>query len=235
MNRRLTLPALTAPRLGLLCLALSAAFALSPALAQTRSGGAVPAFSSSHPSSAVWQEVRGQLAPLSAQGRAPAIQPQNFRALALNPPALEGLQAAAPREFSAAARQNPLVIALPDPAGGFQRFHVVDAPVMEDGLAARHPNIRTYAGRGVDDPSASLRLSMTPLGLQASVRSQAGAWYIDTRYHLDESLYQSYWRRDLPSSRAPLNEGLLLVPQVSLQRGRYHAGNEVQIDGVGFV
>ncbi len=235
MNRRLTPSALTAPRLGLICLALSAAFALSPALAQTRSGGAVPAFSSSHPSSAVWQEVRGQLAPLSAQGRAPAIQPQNFRALALNRPALEGLLAAAPREFTAAARQNPLVIALPDPAGGFQRFHVVDAPVMEDGLAARHPNIRTYAGRGVDDPSASLRLSMTPLGLQASVRSQAGAWYIDTRYHLDESLYQSYWRRDMPSSRAPLNEGLLLVPQVSLQRGRYHAGNEVQIDGVGFV
>jgi hypothetical protein len=209
--------------------------AAQPALAQARSAGVVQAAGASHPSSAFWQDVRGAVAPLSSQGRAPAINPQRFRALALNRAALHGALAAAPREFSDAARQTPLVIALPDPAGGFQRFRVVDSPVMEEGLAARHPNIRTFAGRGVDDPSASLRLSLTPLGLQAAVRSQTGAWYIDTRYHLDESLYMSYWRRDVPSSRSPLSEGLLLVPQVSLERGRFHAASNVQINGVGFV
>lgn len=236
MNRLPSSASLRGPRLGLICLLLGAAGLAQPAIAQGR-GAVAPAISAApHPSTAFWQDVRGQIAPLSAQGRAPAINPQRFRGLALNRAALEGALASAPREFSEAARQSPLVIALPDPAGGFQRFRVVDAPVMEAGLAARHPHLRSYAGRGIDDPSASLRLSMTPLGLQAAVRSQAGAWYIDTRYHLDESLYQSYWRRDMPpSSRKPLQEGLLLVPQVAVQRGRYHAGQTVQIDGVGFV
>lgn len=235
MNRRSTPSALACPRLGLICLAIAALAAAQPALAQTRGATAPQVVAAGHPSSAFWQDVRGTPAAMSAQGRTPAINPQRFRALALNRAALEGALAGAPREFSDAARQNPLVIALPDPAGGFQRFRVVDSPVMEDGLAARHPNIRTYAGRGVDDASASLRLSVTPLGLQAAVRSQHGAWYIDTRYHLDESLYMSYWRRDVPGTRSPLNEGLLLVPQVSLERGRFHAGNEVQLNGVGFV
>ncbi len=235
MNRRPPSSALRFPRLGLLCLALSAAAIGQSALAQTRGTGIAQAANPAHPSSAFWQEVRGTVATRSASGATPAIQAQNFRALALNRAALEGALSGAPLEFSVAARQTPLVIALPDPAGGFQRFSIVASPIMEPGLAAKHPGIRTYAGRGIDDPSASLRMSMTSLGLQVAVRAQGGAWYIDTRYHLDESLYMSYWRRDVQSTRAPLSEGLLLVPQISLERGRYHAGDNVLVQGIGFV
>ena len=38
---------------------------------------------------------------------------------------------------------------------------------------------------------------MTPLGFHASVRSARGAWYIDPYYNRDQSLYTSYFGRDL--------------------------------------
>ena len=68
---------------------------------------------------------------------------------------------------------------------------------MEPGLAARHPEITTYAGRGIDDPAATIRADQTPLGFHASVRSPAGAWYVDPYYHLDDSVYITYFGRDL--------------------------------------
>ncbi|SNS60313.1 Putative Ig domain-containing protein [Asanoa hainanensis] len=92
---------------------------------------------------------------------------------------------------------GPLVISLPTPAGGFQRFTLVDSPVMEAGLAAKHPEITTYAGKGIDDPTATIRADLTPLGFHASVRSPHGAWYIDPYYNQDQSLYASYYGRDL--------------------------------------
>ena len=68
---------------------------------------------------------------------------------------------------------------------------------MEPGLAARHPEIKTYAGRGIDDPAATIRADQTPLGFHASVRSPGGAWYVDPYYHLDDSVYITYYGRDV--------------------------------------
>ncbi|TCO57362.1 M12 family metallo-peptidase [Actinocrispum wychmicini] len=96
-------------------------------------------------------------------------------------------------------------VLLPTPEGKFQRFTLTDAPVMEPGLAAAHPEIRTYSGKGVEDPTATVRADLTPLGFHASVRSQRGQWYVDPYYHADQSLYASYYGHDL-SEVGPLQE-----------------------------
>ena len=46
---------------------------------------------------------------------------------------------------------------------------------MEAKLAAKHPDIKTWAGRGVDDRTATIRADITKLGFHASVRSSDGA------------------------------------------------------------
>ncbi|PRY38638.1 M12 family metallo-peptidase [Umezawaea tangerina] len=96
-------------------------------------------------------------------------------------------------------------VVLPTPSGGFERFELVDTPVMEPGLAARHPEIRTYAGRGLDDPTATVRADLTPLGFHASVRSPRGQWFVDPYFHGDQSLYASYYGHDLTAAE-PLRE-----------------------------
>jgi hypothetical protein len=227
-------------RLSLLGLAAATLLAWPAAHAQTRQASATQAAAgvvAVHPSRAFWQDLRGTPAATSLRGTEPAIRPDRFRSLALDHDSLRGALASAPREFTDAARQRPLVVVLPAPDGSFQRFAVVDSPVMEDGLAARHPNVRTFSGRGLDDPTASLRMSMTPLGLQASVRSRAGAWYIDPYYRNDTSLYVSYWRRDAGANpRAPFSFSAPVVQQaqIDLSRGRYRANDEVLMEGGGF-
>src|SRR5262245_36200224 len=78
---------------------------------------------------------------------------------------------------------------------------------MDPALAARHPDIKTFAGRGLDDPNATIRADQTPLGFHASVRSPGGSWYIDPYYHLSDSVYASYYGRDLKDSHGAFREG----------------------------
>lgn len=144
----------------------------------------------------LWQPVAGTPAPARA-GAQPEIRPVRSYAYTLNRDGMAALLAAAPMEFSDAARANPLMVSLPNPCGDFERFAVQESPIMEPGLAARHPDIKTYKGRGIDDPAATIRFDLTPLGFHASVRSPYGAWYIDPYYHLDDSLYVAYFGVDL--------------------------------------
>ncbi|MET0264126.1 MAG: M12 family metallo-peptidase [Duganella sp.] len=160
--------------------------------------------------------------------------PQRYHAATLNRAGIESFMASAPRERSIEANVSPLIVSLPHPDGGYQRFSVVDSPVMEEGLAAQHPEIRTYAGRGLDDPSATVRMDITPLGLHASVRSPKGRWFVDPQAVHDDSVYQSYHARDLPNRHAPLREAPLTEPQLALTRGFYHAGDALEVRGVGF-
>lgn len=228
-------------RHGLVAAALLAAgaIALPAGLAQAQTTGARSAQPASaaaaHPTRAYWLDQRQAAAARAASGAERAVAATRFRGLSLDRASLTGLLQSAPAEFSTAARQVPLVLSLPDPAGGFQRFQVVDAPVMEPGLAARHPHIRSYAGRGVDDPTATLRISVTQLGVHASVRSRKGNWYVEPLYHQDESLYASYWRSDVPNRTVAFAEPPMMQPLLSMQRGRYHAGDTVQIMGAGFM
>ncbi|MBB4843449.1 hypothetical protein HNP55_001968 [Paucibacter oligotrophus] len=219
--------------LALVCLSLGSGLALPGAQAQGLR--AAPAVQQNQSSGAFWQEQRLAPAKTSARGARPSVQPRAFRAATLDKAGLFNYAAAAPLERSSAAALSPLEISLPHPDGGFQRFSLAESPVMEEGLAAKHPEIKTFAGKGLDDPNASVRLDITPLGLHASVRSPKGSWYVDPYYHLDDSVYASYHGRDLPNVHGPLGEALLTEAHISLGRGFYHAGDTVELRGFGFV
>jgi hypothetical protein len=180
----------------------------------------VPVFAQS--SRDVWQRQSGRSAAAArggdSDGDRGTLRPLKAQALGLDRGGMAALLAGAPREFTNAAKQRPLVIELPDPDGKFQRFTLVDSPVMEKGLAAKHPETRTYAGRGIDDTTARIRASFTPLGFSASVRSTHGAWYIDPERHLDQSVYLSYYRRDLKENVHGAFSDVVEEGEVALRR-----------------
>ncbi len=221
---------------GLVALSLALAGMLAAPAAHAAAARATAAqnAAAAHPSRAYWVDIKGAAPAASARGAEVEVKAQRFRSATLDRSSLGALMATAPMERSAAARQNPLVVSLPDPDGGFQRFAIVDSPIMEPGLAAKHPQIKTYAGRGIDDPSATLRADVSQLGFRASVRSSKGSWYIDPYFRLDDSLYASYYRRDVPNNRGPFIEGLLSEPQLALGRGLYRSADTVEVRGVGF-
>ncbi|WP_338758612.1 M12 family metallo-peptidase [Massilia sp. METH4] len=163
-----------------------------------------------------------------------ALKLKRFHAATLDKPGMQALTAGAPQERGIDDIPDTLTISLPHPDGGYQRFALVEAPIMEPGLAARHPDIKTYRGKGIDDPTATLRMDITKLGLHASVRSPNGGWYVDPYYHLDDSLYASYHSRDLVNQHGPLVEAALGGAQLTLSRGFYKEGENVEVRGLNF-
>ena len=81
--------------------------------------------------------------------------PNNYRTLNLDFEAMKSILENAPMEFTAAAKSQPLVIALPMPDGRMENFEVVESPIMEQGLSDKFPEIKTYIVQGVDNPTAS--------------------------------------------------------------------------------
>ena len=88
------------------------------------------------------------------------LRPGKGHVLKLDTPALERALAHCPREFTVEARSQPVHVSLPIPDGSFQRFAVVESPVMAPELAAKFPQIKTYSGQGLDDPTAMFRFSV---------------------------------------------------------------------------
>ncbi len=102
------------------------------------------------------------------------------------------------------------VVSVPDPSGALNRFRVQRTQIMESDLAAAHPELATYSGRGVDDPLASIALDLTPMGFHASVRAPGGQrdWYVDPAYNgRATTQHLSYYGADLPTSEQRRREG----------------------------
>jgi reprolysin-like metallo-peptidase family M12B/HYR domain-containing protein len=97
----------------------------------------------------------------------------------LDKAALSHLLSQAPMEFSEAANRSKLMLTLPMPDRTFARFWIEESPIMEASLAARFPEIKTYQGQGIDDPTATTRFDWTPKGFHAIVLSASGTVYVD--------------------------------------------------------
>ena len=162
-------------------LALGLAAALPPA-------SAAPAAPAGKASSApartvldgVFDALPGFELPEDAAARV-RVRPDEFTAFDVDVSALAGRLAQAPSTRAARRGAEPLTVRLPDPDGTLRAFEVVEDPVMQAGLQAAHPGIRTFAGRQADDPARTVRLDVTPMGVHASVRGLAGrdTWYLD--------------------------------------------------------
>ena len=137
--------------------------------------------------------------------RAAAVSPlaaalTRSQALTLDEAALRAVLATAPPEGLAGA---PLELALPRPDGSVARFAVRETSVMAPELARKFPSIKTYAGVGLDDPSASLRLDLTPRGFHAQVLAGGGnTYYIDPVTRTDKNHYLGFYRQDMNRAAA---------------------------------
>ena len=92
------------------------------------------------------------------------VIPASYKSFRLDKTALQTILTKAPMEFTDAARNSELILNLPMPDGSFQRFRIFESPIVEPGLLVKYPELRTYSGQGVDDPSATVRFDFLPSG-----------------------------------------------------------------------
>src|SRR5262245_37602010 len=95
----------------------------------------------------VWDPVAGSLPDSKAGNEAP-VQPDRYSAFTLDAAGLQDQLNDAPAvglRARALARGTAIVVTLPTPSGDFARFELQESPIMEAELAAKHPEIKTYA------------------------------------------------------------------------------------------
>lgn len=161
----------------------------------------------------LWSTTPGVI---PVEGRASYIHPMSSIPVALDHGKLMERLTQAPLEFTPLAESSPIQINLPTPSGKFARFNIVSSPIMAPELAAQFPEIQTFSGQGIDDPAATLRFDVTPVGFHAQVLSPSGAYYIDPFWHLDNSAYISYYKSDLMrTADRVFVEGEILVPNAA--------------------
>jgi hypothetical protein len=86
--------------------------------------------------------------------------PEKFRAVYLDINNMRSFLKEAPLEFSEASRSTSFIVAIPMPDGSMESFEIFESPVMAPGLAIKYQSIKTYAGRGITDPRAHIRLML---------------------------------------------------------------------------
>jgi len=92
---------------------------------------------------------------------------------------------------------SSVVIEFPNSDGAFQRFSITESSIMHPLLAAKYPEIKTYKAIGIDDPTATMRFSITQFGLHTMKLSGVkGAAYIDP-YTIDRENYIIYDKASL--------------------------------------
>ena len=159
------------------------------------------------------------------------VEPTRFTAARIDLDATSDLLGAATTSAGRAATGEPTTVALPAPDGSTALFSVVEDSVLAPGLQADHPELRTFAGTGISDPTDTIRLSVTPLGLHASVRSLESnrTWYVDPAYYgRGVTAHLSYLRSDVPESTRLFDEQEPLLPPSAARGGT--AGSENRSD-----
>jgi hypothetical protein len=90
------------------------------------------------------------------------------------------------------ARGQSTIISLPNANGSLEYFEVFEASNFEPELQARFPEIRAFSGRGVTDKYASLKLSISPQGIQTMIfRTDTQNEFIEA-YSEDHNVYAVY-------------------------------------------
>ncbi len=98
-----------------------------------------------------------------------------------------------------------VVIQLPNINGDLEKFQVWESSNFEPALQAQFPDIRSYVGKGITDPSAVLNFSLSPRGIQTMIfRADTGTEFIEP-YTKDKSVYVIFDSATRIAGKLPFN------------------------------
>ncbi|SDX64155.1 Por secretion system C-terminal sorting domain-containing protein [Lutibacter oricola] len=131
----------------------------------------------------------------------------NFKVFSLNVDQLKIALATSPKR-GGYLQKSSTIIEFPNANGEFERFTIFEASTMHPDLQARFPNIRSYAGQGIDNPASTIRFSVSPIGFKSMILTSGRDAVFMEPYSKDLKDYMVYSKK---SKTASLNEFECLV------------------------
>ncbi|MBK7666578.1 MAG: hypothetical protein IPJ32_04080 [Sphingobacteriaceae bacterium] len=164
---------------------------------------ALSSFSIAQNNQKIWNSIPEKN--ISPKGHREII-PQKYLTFHLNMEELKLALASAPLDSNVPINESNCVIYLPIANGQLQAFRVLEAPIMEPGLANGYPQIKTYSIKGIDDVYANGKLDINDFGFHGMIRSINGDVFIDPYSRGNKTDYITYYTRDFkkdPSQMLP--------------------------------
>ena len=148
------------------------------------------------PMNGPWKDI--QELRLPKPGQEDVQLPEKFRLLELDLDQLTTMLSKVPANFSKNIAGKPrLEIEIPLPDGSNEKFVVYSDPIMHPDLAKQFPEIQTFAGHGIDDPTATIRMDLSPHGFSAQILSgKKGSIYLAPVARGDNRHNISYFKKD---------------------------------------
>lgn len=108
---------------------------------------------------------------------------------------LKNALARAPKRL-AVGEKSQIIISFPNSDGKLENFKVKENSNFDPQLAAKYPDIKSYVGEGLDDPTSTVYFSISPLGLSSmEIYGDKSAVFIEP-YTKDLSSYVVYKKSD---------------------------------------
>jgi hypothetical protein len=113
---------------------------------------------------AVWSPIEGVSQIQTNRSVQRHSFPSQFKLFGLNRGVLEQ------KLFSVVDKPGePTIVLLPNADGRIEQFELFEASNFDPELQAKFPEIRSFSGRGVTDKHATVKLSISPQGVQGTV------------------------------------------------------------------
>ncbi len=98
---------------------------------------------------------------------------------------------------------NDVLIQLPTPNGEIMNFRIFEAPMMEQPLYNKYPEIKTYTAIHTEDKFITAKIDFTLWGFHAMVFDGENTFFIDPYTDATQTYYSVYYKKDYYK---PLNE-----------------------------
>jgi hypothetical protein len=139
-----------------------------------------------------WQQVPAEKAPRHLQ----VVHPTSFKVYVMDEASLKM------QMFNLSTDPDEgMMLTIPMPDGSFRDFIVWQSPMMEDRLAAKYPDIKTFSGRAVGNQTVTAKLEFTPYGFSAMIYDGDNTSFVDPFDNYHDGYYMVHYKKD--EVRAP--------------------------------
>ena len=106
---------------------------------------------------------------------------------------------ASPKRFEASEKSN-IIVSFPNSDGQLESYRILESSNMDAELARKYPEIKSYVGQGIENPTSTIYFSLSPLGFQSMIiKADQSAVFIEP-YTKDLKTYSVFRKTDKMAS-----------------------------------
>jgi len=106
---------------------------------------------------------------------------------------------ASPKRFEASEKSN-VIVSFPNSDGQLESYRILESSNMDAELARKYPEIKSYVGQGIENPTSTIYFSLSPLGFQSMIiKADQSAVFIEP-YTKDLKTYSVFRKIDKMAS-----------------------------------